>query len=671
VSVIQRNEFSGRQPRTSPRLLPDSSAQVATNVRLSSGALAPFAKEKLVIDWPGHAIESVFRMEDDAGTEVWLAWERDVDAVSGPIADDSLQRVYYSGDNEPRVTTLALATSGSQPYPSASYVLGVFPPSAAPALVASGGSGTTQLRAARFTLVTEWGEESAPSPAVTATGYPNGTWTFSSLGSVPGNTYTATGGSWASGVCTLTGVTSTFGLRKNETVVLAGFTPAAWNGKWKVSDLTASTIKFAMTANPGAVTVVGTINRDAPHHTTGMVRRFYMTFGSVDEYFHIGDAPVATASPAFVNPQIGDPLDPVNYEMPPADLISLRTMANGICVGLSGKEVCFSVPFRPHAWPSKYQQTVDYQPVGCEVSGTTVVIGTVANPYTITGVDPATMGGGAVKMKRAWPCLSKRAMVSSQFGVIYPTVEGFVVVGESGADLLYPDLFTRLEMADIYPETMKAAMFGNAYVGFYQTPETSRAVFIDRTETWRMIDLDIGASFPYVDSQNGLMYYQRGHNLYQFEGEVGERIYFDWWSKSYLLPRPQTFNTAQVRFDATMTPAQIQAAQDAIAAVIAANQALIAVDDNTRGSWGECLVCEFPWGMDAMADLPPAKWDTVHFQLYVDGVLRASIDVQSERPFRLPTGYRGDVVSVRIQGNVMVHAWYLATSMPELRQVPA
>lgn len=669
MSVLSVTSFTGEVPRTSKRLIPDNAAQIATNVRLSSGALAPFSKSGFVVDWPGYVIRTVFRMTDTDGDDVWLAWETDVDAQPGPIADDTLQRVYFTGDNEPRVTTLALATSGLAPYPFASYVLGVYPPQNAPTLTPSGGSGTLELRAARYRLVTEWGEESDLSPPVSATGYPNGTWTFGSLDPIPGNTYTATGGTWSAGVATLTGVTTTFGLRAGETLVLAGFTPAAWNGEHVVSADASTTIQFMSTTNIGTVTVAGTITRDAPHHTANIVRRFFMTFDDVDAYFFIGDKPYTDTAPAFVNPQVGEALADVAYEMPPTNLFCLRAMANGIMVALSGKDVCFSEPFKPHAWPSAYRQTLDQTPIACDVSGTTVVIGTNGSPYTITGVDSATMGGGADKGRYPWPCIARRGMVSSQWGVIYPSVEGFVLGNSSGFQLIFPDLFTKPEMTALNPTSLVAAMYGDTYVGVHDTDTGTRAVYIDRTEAWRMVELDISGEFPYVDRTNGELYFIVGDSLFLFEGNTGERVHLDWLSKQFILLRPTTFNTGQVRFENAMTSGEVAAAEAAISAAIAYNQALIDTD-TTDGALGMAMLGDFALGTDYMVDIPPAEWQTVTLQVIVGGVVRASIVVNSERPFRLPTGYRGDVIELRLQGNVTINAVHISTSMPELRNVP-
>ncbi|MEI8197065.1 MAG: hypothetical protein WCI73_14290, partial [Phycisphaerae bacterium] len=66
---------------------------------------------------------------------------------------------------------------------------------------------------------------------------------------------------------------------------------------------------------------------------------------------------------------------------------------------------------------------------------------------------------------------------------------------------------------------------------------------------------------------------------------------------------------------------------------------------------------------------PPANWTQLTFILYAGGKVRFTKTVTSEKPFRLPQGYRSDNCSMRLQGNVIVKRVILAQSMDSLRQV--
>ena len=124
--------FRGESPRISPRALPANAAQVAINARLQSGDLET---------WRG--LLEAATLANDAETiyllnGAWLSWEADVDVARGAVPGDTTFRTYLTGPDvydEPRFTTYALATTGSQPYPVATRPLGVPAPDTPPTLV--------------------------------------------------------------------------------------------------------------------------------------------------------------------------------------------------------------------------------------------------------------------------------------------------------------------------------------------------------------------------------------------------------------------------------------------------------------------------------------------------------------------------------------------------------
>ena len=180
--------FSGLVPRLAKQLLALNQAQVATNCNLTSGDLRP-RNGPLHVFSPviGNDIKSMFRMEKD-GNEKWLAWDKDVDVARSPVAGNASRRFYYTGDGEPRVSDYDTATAGVGPYPSGCYVLGVTPPITQSIVTLSGGVGSNVTRSYVYTFVTQWGEESAPSPASTVmTGKVDATWALSAMDTVPPN----------------------------------------------------------------------------------------------------------------------------------------------------------------------------------------------------------------------------------------------------------------------------------------------------------------------------------------------------------------------------------------------------------------------------------------------------------------------------------------------------
>ena len=145
-------------------------------------------------------------------------------------------------------------------------------------------------------------------------------------------------------------------------------------------------------------------------------------------------------------------------------------LANGIAAGFAGNEVLFSEPFKPYAWPAAYRQTYDQDIVAIGVDRHDPGWHDPGNPFTITGVEPVTMGGGMEKLGVAWPCMAKRGVASFAFGIGYPAPQGMVIIG-TNSDIVTKDLFTQKEWSELNPETFIAASADNRY--YAATPWTT------------------------------------------------------------------------------------------------------------------------------------------------------------------------------------------------------
>jgi len=149
MSVIKLAGFTGEAPRITPRLLPATGAQIALDVRLEDGQLAPFRKPFPVTSLAGATsgtVKTIYRHLTD-----WLYWTVPVHAVPGPVAQD---RLYYTGDGVPKMRV------GSTVYPLAV-------PAPTVKLTATNGGSLTSITYTRlyvYTFVTDFGEETEPSP---------------------------------------------------------------------------------------------------------------------------------------------------------------------------------------------------------------------------------------------------------------------------------------------------------------------------------------------------------------------------------------------------------------------------------------------------------------------------------------------------------------------------
>jgi Domain of unknown function (DUF4214) len=139
IVLISLANFAGVAPKLAPYMLQPNQSQVAMNTRLWTGALEALPQPTAVKNNVGNAIKTIYRFGQSTpgDTNYWFTWQNDVYVVKGPIAGDTTERTYYTGDGYPKVTNNALALAGSH-YPANAYKLGVPAPTTAPLATADG-----------------------------------------------------------------------------------------------------------------------------------------------------------------------------------------------------------------------------------------------------------------------------------------------------------------------------------------------------------------------------------------------------------------------------------------------------------------------------------------------------------------------------------------------------
>jgi hypothetical protein len=135
MAGVKITTFLGKAPKISPELLPNTAAQVARNCKLYSGDLIPYPEPVVAANSNrSGVVRTLYALRNPSNSAdlKWLAWNTDVDIAVAVSDVQDEQRIYYTGDGVPKVTTYDLAVSGSGPYPAASYNLGLPLPSVAP-----------------------------------------------------------------------------------------------------------------------------------------------------------------------------------------------------------------------------------------------------------------------------------------------------------------------------------------------------------------------------------------------------------------------------------------------------------------------------------------------------------------------------------------------------------
>ena len=672
MTVIALNGFQGAVPRYSDRLIKANQARRAWNLRITSGRLDPIKGPGLVFTSELESeIRTMYRYRhfvNGAAVDNWLIWGTDVDVQLSPLANDPRGVFYFtSADFEPRVSSYALAIAGGA-YPDAWFALGIPNPTLAPSVAASGGAGTDESRAYAITFVTSWGEESGPSPAsALATGKPDGTWSLTTLQTAPPNSGTVVDADASTPVSGQVRIqlNSVFGLAVHEAITLAGVGGMTdLNGTHRILAINVanSTVDIALTTAQ-AYTSGGTWARESPLNTAGMTKRIYRTAGTNPSFFFVDEIPVADATYDDTVPgtQLGEVLQTITTVPPPKNLTCLRMLPNGCAVGLAGNELCLSDPYRINSWPIANRYSFSGRGVAIEVVGNSVIVLTDGHPILFTGSDPEVMSPD--RMPTYAPCVAKRSSVNVGAGSVYASFDGLWHATPGGVVKLTQDLYRDIEWRELNPASFDAALHDGQYRAQYSRGgERSRIFVLDIAEPNSTTEIDEQVSAMYRNEYDGLLYVAKGPSIYQWDSDNGRRYESDWMSKVFQLAKPTTFNCAQVFAEFGEIIPLDTTRQEANAAL----QALPMMGGGQIAGL-EIGVAEINGSL--VVPVTEQTQRRVQFTLYRGEVPIFTKTVTSQKPFRLPTGYRDELFAIQLSASVPTYSAVIATSMEELKEV--
>lgn len=373
-------------------------------------------------------------------------------------------------------------------------------------------SAVLEARAYVYTYITEYGEESPPSPATTVTGWSNGTWTVDLFQPPPDQ----------------------LGVTRNITKLRLYRTVTATGG---------STTYFQVT---------GTDGTDLPVTTAQYVD-------------------VISDDVMVTNNQLQSQL----WTPPPEGLLGIVVMPNGVLAGWKGNEIWFSEPYRPHAWPPTYVQTTEYPIVGLGVTGNACVATTSGAPYITSGVSPGSMTAVKIQnsepchSRKSIIGNSEGVYYCSPNGLIQVTQYGSVTnITETWV--------TREKWQQLSPQANVAAVFLNGmYLAWERAPNGNEGALGNRGFTIEVngsdsasfnilpqpgghrlgfqklanplayglaaCAVDHWSSVVTVISRNGLYYYD-------FADKAPQLTVLDWTSKAHQQRTKKNFEAVRIKF---------------------------------------------------------------------------------------------------------------------------
>ena len=387
-------------------------------------------------------------------------------------------------------------------------------------------------------------------------------------------------------------------------------------------------------------------------------------------YQFVSQQTIATlfADETVASDNLGVTLPTVTYDEPPADMRGLVVAANGVMAGFSGREVCFSEPYKPHAWPLDYRYTVPFDILNCGAVGVSVVIATKGQAYVFAGAHPSTMT--QMRISDRQPCVSAQSVVEGANGVLYATADGLFFANSTGGELITRPVFTKPEWQALVPTTIIAAIHDGRYYGsFLVSSGGVRQIFIfDPAEpTNMMTTINKATEVLYSDLETDKLYMLLSGKIEQWDNATVAFLFFKWKSGVFHL-LPSSFGAIQVDADygPIQTTSDLAAFNQAQDETRLANIALIVDDANYApmaigvAAVGEIDVMGDDWLDSSLATA------ALLVKVFANGIEKDSITVKNEEPYRLKGGYQTSRLEIEIEGNLAVQEIRLAGSPAEL-----
>jgi len=550
MSKLALQQFKGIIPKIPPKLLNSNNAQIADNCRLDRGHLESWQSMSKVGDLTKTGDIQTIHLFAD---QYWFHWAEDVDVVKAPIAGDTEEKTVFTV-NDGNTTKPKITDSTA---------------------ATSGGSGDID-------------------------NYPT---TYYNLGIPrPASALTAAN-------------SPSCDEADQETVVYIytyvneyGFEGPPSPPSNSVDRCSGDTVDLSnMETGP-----------DGNYKTSEWGKRVYRTVSGIEdtEYQFVMNVGIAStsATDSLDTDELGEIIPSMDWIAPPDDLQGIVALPNGIMAGFSGKDLYFSEPYIPSAWPTEYSLSTDEPIVGLGWFGTSLVVCTEGVPYLVSGSHPANMSMSYLGVHQA--CVSKRGIVSiGPYGVLYPSPDGLVMVTSDGAKVITSGILTRGQWQSYSPESVKGYDYNGQYFGFYNNGTEKKGFVLDPSDPENGFKpLNIYANAGFTDLETDTLYLVTDNDtdgtydeLMQWEGGTG-KLSYRWKSKVFTIPN-MNFTCCQVI--------------------------------------GE-------------------SYNDLTFKLYASGQVIFTTNVTDGKVFRLPGGDKHREFEIELTGTDIVNEVYIATSIMEL-----
>lgn len=331
---------------------------------------------------------------------------------------------------------------------------------------------------------------------------------------------------------------------------------------------------------------------DGANRATVDTKNIYRTItgeSGTTDYYYVASVPLAntTYSDTVATNVVSrnDLLDTLGHDPPPSGLMNLVAMPGGYLVGNVGRDLYFSVPYKPWAWNIEYQVSLKYNVVGMAVYRSSLVIATAVSPYTASGANPQSLV--PIEHSLVQPCLSGEALAVTNQGVIYPSPDGLVLVSDSAAARISEDIILPRQWTDRYATiSMTAALHRSAYILYYSSTSGIQLELSTSKPAFSELVRHQNVSWINTDPYTGQAYFVSTGKVYAWSSDISIPRTWSWTSKVFNFPRPVNLSAYRVDFHDLDTPLEAvntEGFEEHNANITAANVPLAAIGYTSPG----------------------------------------------------------------------------------------
>lgn len=349
----------------------------------------------------------------------------------------------------------------------------------------------------------------------------------------------------------------------------------------------------------GAIVLTATLDADADQVPIAGVN-FYRTYASnqSSDYILINTSPVTTPgsgtfvfTDATISPPTTTILKSSGWDEPPVGLENLTYVGNGFFAASLGKDLLFSEPYHPHAWP--YRMTLPHNVAGIVQIENGILVTTASQPYLVMGAHPAELTQQLLPVDQAG--VSGESITRIGSAAVYVSNDGLVdTFGGQPSVQSSQGLFTRQDWRSIYRKSflkMVLASHDGRVVGIVPPDIDVDSFLLDLDENGSFCALEVGDAYTgatvpvadalylgfengiaefapsdlgdrrldnFVDVNGGILALNAGGALLSIATVEKNVVPIDplamvWHSGEFLYPRPVAFGAAMIDCSGNVT----------------------------------------------------------------------------------------------------------------------